>query len=164
MSVTTIAIRRNTAVIASSLVDHPTLSLLREETPQGQMVFGFDPSVPANESWIFAADGESTRDVDQHLAHPFNLVTWVAKKIIVPDLDTGIESPAVRLTLIDDEGETLSFASVGIAASLDLIRTLRGDGPYQPPIPVTFKRVKTRRGFSTIKMSPVMEPKKTKGK
>ena len=155
---TTVAIRRNTAVTASSLVDVPVLSLLREEVPDGTLIFGFDPAVPVHEAWIFAADGDGTREVDQHLEHPFGLHTWVAKRVKIPDIDTGDETVGVRITLIDDEGETLTFVSVGIAASLDLIRTLRGDGPYQPVIPVIFKRVKTRRGFNTIKMRPVTTP------
>lgn len=164
MSVTTIAVRRNTAVLAESLVEHPTLNMLREEVANGTMMFSFDPSVPANEPLVFLADGEGTRDVDQHLEHPFNMVNWCVKKVMLPNVDTGVESPAIRVVLIDDEMETLAFASVGIAASLDLIRTLRGDGPYAPPIPVVFKRVQTRRGFSTIKMRPAVTPavKKTK--
>lgn len=164
MSVTTIAVRRNTAIAAQSLVEQPTLNLLREEVPDGTMIFSFDPSDRAHEHLVFAADGEGTREVDQHLDHPFNLVNWVAKKIAIPDDQTGVESPAVRVTLLDNEGDTISFVSVGIAASLDLIRTLRGDGPYEPPIPVTFRRVKTRRGFSTIKMRPVATPAAKKPK
>lgn len=153
-AVTTIAIRRNTAIRTQTLVEVPVLGLIREEVPDGSMIFSFDPNIPANEPLIFLTDGEATRDVDQHLVHPFNLVNWVVKKILIPHLETGELSPAVRVVLIDDENETLSFSSVGVAASLDLIRTLRGDGPYEPPIPVTFSRVKTRRGFNTIKMRP----------
>ena len=158
--------RRNTAVVTGSLVESPCLALLRDEVPEGAMIFSFDPTSEENEDKVFDADANGTKDWVQHTEHPFSMVHWVAKRILMPRPDSTDVQPCIRIVLIDSEGETISFVSIGIAASLDLIRTLRGDGPYDPPIPVVFARIKTSSGRQTIKMRPipVAPPVKPKAK
>jgi hypothetical protein len=156
---TTIAVRRNTAMQTQSLVEAPCLSLLRQEVPDGSMIWSFDPSDPQNEALVYAVDGQGTREWTQHTSDPFCLTNWACKRVLMESEQTGDLQPALRITLIDDDDETLSFVSVGIAASLDLIRTLRGDGPYSPPIPLVVTQIKTRKGFSTLKLRPVMGQK-----
>jgi hypothetical protein len=162
--VTTIALRRNTAIKSEALVESTTLSMIREEIPEGAMLWSFDPTVPANEELVYCVDGEGTREWTQHVEHGFGLVNWAAKKVLIPNETTGDLTAAIRVTLIDKDRETLCFVSTGIAASLDLLRTFRGDGPYEPPIFVVFRQVKTRRGFATLKMrpAPTVEGGKTK--
>lgn len=146
---------RGTAYMASSLVETPSMSLLRDEIPEGALMFSFDPSDPDNEQMVFKSAKDGTRTWEQHIEHPFKIVNWVVKKIMLPNETTKELNPAVRIVFFDDEGETLVFVSVGVAMDLDLIRTLRGDGPYNPPIPVTVSAVKTRNGFKTLRLTPV---------
>lgn len=157
-------INRNTAILATSLVENSCRNLTRDEVPVGAAVWGFDPTDPANEPQVFAADDPGTREWTQHTTEPFNLRSWVAKKIELTDPETGTVSTAVRTSIFDNEGESMTFVSVGIIASLDLFRTLRGDGPYEPPIPVVVSQVKTRSGFSTLKLRPVQTGQGNKSK
>lgn len=131
------------------------MSLMRTEQVEGATLWSFDPVDARNESAVFAADNPGSREWTQHLTEPFSLVNWIARRIELTDDETGESSPAIRIVLLDDHGDTMTFVSVGIGASLDLIRTLRGDGPYDPPIPVVVLPVKTRRGHQTLKLRPV---------
>lgn len=157
---TTIAIRRNTAMATQSLVEVPCLSLLRPEVAEGQMLWSFDPTDPQNEALVYLVDGQATREWTQHVSEPFQFVAWTAKAVMVESTETGELVRAVRIVLIDNNRDTLAFASTGVAASLDLIRTLRGDGPYDPPIPLVVLPLKTRGGRQTLKLIPVMAPPK----
>lgn len=150
--VTTITVRRNTALTMKGVVEQPVVAMARDDTPEGSWLFGFDPGDMRNEHWVFAADGEATREANQHFAEPFYLVTWAAKRIALQSEETSEASPHARVILIDPNGETLSFVSLGVLASLDLIRSLRGDGPYDPPIPVLVTEAKTRHGFRVYKL------------
>lgn len=150
----TAIIRRNTATLALGAITQPACGLMADDVAAGNYLFSFDPADPANERLIFAIDDTSTYEAEQFLAKPFNLVNWAVKKIMMPDQETGEMRPQCRTTLIDDKSETLSFVSIGVLLSLDLIRTLRGDGPYDPPIPTIVKSVKTNRGFRLYKIQP----------
>lgn len=161
---TKIAVRRNTAVATTSLVGTPCLSLLRDECAEGASIWSFDPSLPVNEPLVWLVDLPGTREWTQHVAEPFGLVQWAVKRIMMTNDETGEELPALRVVLIGAGEETMSFVSTGIAASLDLIRTLRGDGPYEPEIPVIVVPVKTRHGFNTLKLRPVATPAKVVAK
>jgi hypothetical protein len=114
----------------------------------------FDQAHPKFAEWLFISEETATRDPDQFTQAPFNLVSWVAKAVELPDQETGETIRAVRLVLIDDHGDTVSFASIGAVASLDLLRTLWGDGPFDPPRPVLFKREKTRLGRQLWRIRP----------
>lgn len=149
---------RNTAVATTSLVSIPCLSLLRDEVSEGACIWSFDPSLPENEAKVWAVDLPGSREWIQHVAEPFNLVDWCVKRIVMENEETGDEVPALRVVLMGTDGDTMSFVSVGVAASLDLIRTLRGDGPYDPPIPIVVVPVKTRHGYNTLKLRPVAQP------
>jgi hypothetical protein len=158
--------RRNTAILTTSLVMLPCMSLLRDEVEIGAKIWSFDPSDPAMEALVYLVDGQGTREWTQHVAEPFCLVNWAVQKITMSHPETGEDRPALRVVLIDDNDETLSFVSVGIAASLDTIRTLKGDGPYSPTIPLVIVPLKTRSGFNTYKLRPIakLPEKQPKGK
>lgn len=141
-----IRVNRNTAVALSGVVTAPAARMIDETVPDCAVLFGFDPAKPEYEPWVFAADDSATREPDQHRTEPFYLVSWAAKKVMIAQPDGAAPTAGVRVTLIDPDGETLAFVSMGVALSLDTIRTLRGDGPYEPPIPITVTETKTRMG------------------
>lgn len=159
-------VNRNTATLAASVVQVPATSLMADTAKDGDYLFSFNPANPENEELVFACDGNASREWAQHVAEPFLLWHWAVKRISLTDQDTEQTFPHLRLVLIDPDGETLAFVSTGVVQSLDLIRTLRGDGPYVPPIPVVVSPVKTRLGFQTLKLRILHQPKadKTKSK
>jgi hypothetical protein len=58
----------------------------------------------------------------------------------------------VRVVLISPDRETLPFTSQGVVSSLDLVRTLKGDGPYDPPINVSVRPQRTSGGFTLYRL------------
>jgi len=150
--VTAIAKRSNTAIKTAGVLEQPTIGMTNGDVPEGSWLFGFDPGDVRNEHLVFAADGEATREANQHFVEPFMLSTWAVKRITLQSDETSEAQPHARVILIDPNGETLAFVSLGVIGSLDLIRSLRGDGPYDPAIPVIVTEAKTRHGFRVYKL------------
>ncbi len=143
-----------TAITLQQTLPQPTQELASAAVPVGTRILPFGPDHPKFAEWLFASEETATRDPDQFTQAPFNLVAWVAKAVELPDQETGETIRAARLVLIDDHGETVSFASIGAVSSLDLLRHLWGDGPYDPARPVVFKREKTRLGRQLWRIRP----------
>lgn len=144
-------------VVGSGALTIACRRLLDSDTPDGYMVANIAPEHEDFEDVLFATEEPSTREWTQHTEKPFPMVYWVAKRVTLTDEANGNPVPVVRITLISPELETVSFASLGILSSLDLIRSVRGDGPYDPAIGLVFKEVKTRRGWKMIRMRPCRE-------
>lgn len=142
------------AITLQQTLPQPTQELASAAVPVGTRILPFGPDHPKFAEWLFASEETATRDPDQFTQAPFNLVAWVAKAVELPDQETGETIRAARLVLIDDHGETVSFASIGAVSSLDLLRHLWGDGPYDPARPVLFKREKTRLGRQLWRIRP----------
>lgn len=151
---TQLAVRRNTAVTSAKTLEQPATSFIRDDVAEGSYLFGFDPGIPANEPLVYACEQQATHEASQHLTEPFRLWCWAVKKVAVKDANSGDTIPAVRLVLIDPDGETLAFVSMGAVLSLDMLRQLKGDGPYDPPIPVYVREIKTRQGWRLYKFVP----------
>lgn len=154
-------VRRNTAVSAVGALTNPVAGLLAPDVAEGSYILSFDPTDVRNESLLFSVDSESECEAEDFIHKPFPIVNWAAKRVNLTDPETGEVTAHIRVTLIDGAGTTLSFVSIGIAASLDLIRTLRGDGPYDPPYCVYVKSLKTRRGFRLYRLFPAAESDST---
>lgn len=67
--------------------------------------------------------------------------------------ERGEVIPMPRVVLIGPAGEVLQFVSEGAIKSLDIIRSLCGDGPWAPPLPISVIKVRTRRGFFTYRLA-----------
>jgi hypothetical protein len=145
-------IRKVSAVLTTQLVPNPVAALVRGDVPVGAMLYGFDPSDPLNESMVLACDDRVTREWTQHVSEPFLLHAWAAKKVLLKEREDRPEREAVKIWLIDPEGDTLSFTSEGVLGSLDMIRALRGDGPFDPPIKTTVVPIKTDETRTMFKL------------
>jgi hypothetical protein len=154
-------IRKVSAVLATALVNNSIGSLFASDVPPGQWLFGFDPTQPEHEADVFACDADGTREWSQHTTEPFFLRTWGAQKVLLPETAEREEREAVRVVLIDPTGDTLSFVSVGVVNSLDLIRALRGDGPFEPALPIVVVQIKTGVGRQILKLRPIFRPMAT---
>lgn len=144
-----------TAVAMVSTVVTPAASLSKPDTPLGARVQNFGGEHPKFAEWLFLAEESGSKEPEQFYDVPFLLVAWVAKKVELTDPDTSEPFSAVRLTLIDTMGETLSFCSVGAVSSLDLIRAVYGDGPWPEGLPIVCRREKTRNGYQIWRLKPV---------
>lgn len=147
-------IRKESAVLTGDLIRNSCGSLMSEDVKTGVWLFGFDPTSPDHLDDVFRCDQDGTREWSQHTTEPFLLRTWAVQKIFLPKTETREESECVRTILIDPEGDTLQFVSSGIVTSLDMIRTLLGDGPFDPPLPVTVLRIQTGGGRQILKLRP----------
>lgn len=143
-----------TAVTMTSTVASPAAGLTVPSVPIGARVMNFGPEHPQFAQWIFLAEEPGTKEPEQFYDQPFRLMAFVAKKVELQDEDTKESFSAVRLTLIDVDGETLSFCSVGAVSSLDLIRTICGDGPWPAGLPIVCRKEKTRQGRQIWRLKP----------
>jgi hypothetical protein len=93
--------------------------------------------------------GKADYDADALDGKPFDMVHFYAHLVDLRSDKGGEIVPAIRVVLVNPARETLGFVSDGVVDSLDLIRSVLGDGPYDPPIPVRVVRQKTR-GQNTV--------------
>mgnify|MGYP003386978711 CR=1 FL=1 len=140
--------RVSTAIAMTGVVELPITKLYDEQVPIGSRVGSFGPDHPDFGDLMFACEESSTREASQHSERPFMLWQWQAKAVELVDQKTQEKARCVRLVLISHELETMSFASVGASNSLDLLRCMKGDGPYEPPLPVICKSERTRGGMN----------------
>lgn len=147
-----ITLRRNTAIASIGLLQHPCSELLANNVQDGSYLFSFDPSDPESEPLFMLCEDEASREWTQHITEPFLVQHWAAKRVPLAERDGDSASIGVRLVLIDPQGETLAFVSKGALQSWDIIRQLRGDGPYNPPIRIIVKQIGTRAGFHVYKL------------
>lgn len=144
----------NVTIIAPRPDSGAAAGLLNEQVPVGTCVMNFSPSDQGIGDVLFALEERASREPLQHVAEPFRVRWWSAKKIELADDQTGEVVSHVRLALASPDGDTLSFVSVGAVVSWDLIRAVHGDGPYDPALPVLVKPEKTRGGFTTYRLRP----------
>lgn len=108
---------------------------------QGVQAAAFITQALAKEGVALDEMGDKVFPTKYYLAHVAEFV------------DEGGEVwPMPRVVLIGPAGETLAFVSEGAIRSLDLIRSLCGDGPWDPPLPISVVQIKTRRSFRTYRL------------
>jgi len=71
------------------------------------------------------------------------------------DPETGEVTDAPRTILIDPDGVSVSFVSLGVIGSLKKIIKSMGAPPWNPPLVIKPIRQRTRKGFDTIILTVV---------
>ncbi len=132
-------------------------SLFEDNVPAGFECANFNRETPGFARLIFSCDEPATNDKADHLSEPFDVVYWHAKRIDLPNDKTGDLEPAVRLTLIGPEGETLSLVSSGAIDSMDRVRQIFGDGPYNPPLPLLVAPIQTKTKRTLVRLRPAVD-------
>lgn len=84
---------------------------------------------------------------------PFHLKNWAVHPIMIRGDKEDDLSPAWRTVLVNPEGETLVFVSIGIVESLRTIVARLGKGPYEPALPICVLSTKTSRGFRVLSLT-----------
>jgi len=82
--------------------------------------------------------------LQHYLAHKVEVVT-----------DSGEAVDAVRLVLIDEDGKRYSTVANGARSSFANLIAIFGMPPFNPPIKIEAREIKTRRGFYTLNLSPL---------
>lgn len=138
--------------------------LLAEGVEDGMLISPMSMDHPEFEDCAFSVADPATDTWEKHTEKPFLLWTWFAKRVILLNEETGAPATCVRITLIDPTFATLHFVSNGITESLDMIRSLRGDGPYEPPLPVVFSEISTKPPRKMLRMRILREQRAVSGK
>lgn len=123
-----------------------------DDVPIGSMSFNFDPTDQALGYLIDKIGDPATREDNQHTTEPFMVVYWGMHKVMLAAKGDIPERPAVRMVLVDKDGETIEFVSKGVLTSMDAIRLRYGDGPYDPPLPVYVEIVKLPNKWEMTKL------------
>lgn len=83
------------------------------------------------------------------------LCGWFARVVDSVNEKTGEPERYVQLTLVLSDGTTVKFGSKGVVASLDVLCSHFGIGPWNPPLRVTLHASKAKRGrMYTLHLAP----------
>ena len=82
-------------------------------------------------------------------------VTNIVCHSVVFQTDNGEEIEGVRTVLIDSNGDCYATVSDGIRSSLARIFAVVGMPPWEPPVKMAAREVKTRKGFRVMKLELV---------
>lgn len=144
---------QNFAIAIPSISDSARLSqMAADSVPVGTMAGNFSAADPNFATLLFAVDEPATEDKADHMTTPFLVRHWAAKKTELISERSGEATTAIRLVLVSPEGKTLAFTSAGAVDSWDLVRAVKGEGPYNPPLGVTVHPVTTRSGRTMLRL------------
>lgn len=96
---------------------------------------------PDGDRLYMATLGEADFDADDLFGSTFLLSRYIAQRSEWKNDNGDGVRVGLRVTLIDIDGNTVSFGSDGIVRSLEMLIARRGPGPWNPPIPVRLKQI-----------------------
>lgn len=99
---------------------------------------------------VFNAVNASENALSDHLGEPLAITDMVAHPIELTDEITGKPVQAMRVVLLDAEGNGYHSVSQGVVSSLQKIMGIVGQAPWTPALEVIPVEVKTRKGFKTL--------------
>jgi hypothetical protein len=122
--------------------------------------FGLWTSLPVDDKIAIAqAMGDSDYNLRDYFkadpfAKPIKMVNCLAHGVqLVNDNEETID--ASRVVIIAEDGKTYSTVAEGARSSLGNLFAIFGLPPYNPPLSIVAREVKTRRGFYTLNIIPV---------
>ena len=126
----------------------------------GGTTFGLWTSLPLdNKIGIAQAMGDADYNLRDYFkvagfANPIEMVDCLAHNVDIIS-DDGEAIKASRLVIIDKDGKTYSTVADGARSSLGNLFNIFGLPPFNPPLKIVAREVKTRRGFYTLNIVPV---------
>jgi len=100
---------------------------------------------------VYNAISDSENALDDHKGEVLEITDFVAHPITLQDDVTGEDVQAMRVVLIDKNGEGYHAVSGGVVSSLQRIIAIVGAGPWtDEPLQVVAVEKKTRKGFKTL--------------
>lgn len=143
---------RTAVVRMPELQFRPLAGLRPTEIDPNQFQTNFAGRGPEAARFITQALAKEGLRLDECGSTVFMTKYYLAHVAEFVDVD-GEVIPMPRVVLIGPAGEVLQFVSEGAIKSLDVIRSLCGDGPWAPPLPISVVKVRTRRGFFTYRLA-----------
>ena len=126
----------------------------------GGTTFGLWTSLPLdNRIGIAQAMGDADYNLRDYfkanpMAAPLEMVDALAHNVDIVT-DDGEAIKASRLVIIDKNGKTYSTVADGARSSMGNLFNIFGLPPFNPPLKIVAREVKTRRGFYTLNIVPV---------
>lgn len=103
---------------------------------------------------IAKATGPDVVSADKKVNAVIRLVNFYCHRVMIQGLTPGEYVDAVRVVLVDSEGQNYAFVSDGIAGDLARLISAFGMGPYTTPLNISIHPFKTRRGFNSYSIQP----------
>ena len=103
---------------------------------------------------IAKATGPDTMPADKKVNSVIRLVKFYCHKVMIQGPTSGEYTDAVRVVLIDSDDQQYAFVSDGVAGDLARLISAFGMGPYNPPIQITVRPFRTRKGFNSFTIQP----------
>lgn len=114
----------------------------------------FDTSTPEGQDMAFAALSDA-EDLSAHLNETINLVHYVGQAVNLTDAATGEVTPAIRVILIDDEGNNYSAVSNELIRGLSMLSGIYGPPEsWTEPKAVVVSEKRSKRGFRFYSILP----------
>lgn len=121
--------------------DQSLTDLARENHQGSDTVANFVPSDPEHRKMYMSSAGEPDYRPDQMNGEVFMLKFWMAERGVFINQESGDEMLGVRMCLWDAKGRMLSAVSWAVTRFINKLRNVYGDGPYDPPIGLSFENV-----------------------
>lgn len=88
-----------------------------------------------------------TLDSDDMVGKEFPVKEWLIHPVELTDDHTGEVYTTSRLVLSDGQGHNLASCSSGVINSWSIVTNLIGNGPYDPPVVISLREGKSRKGL-----------------
>lgn len=86
-------------------------------------------------------------DSDDMIGREFAVKEWLIHPVELTDDHSGEVYTTSRIVLSDGEGHYLASCSSGVIGSWSIVTSLIGNGPYDPPVVVSLREGKSRKGL-----------------
>ena len=103
---------------------------------------------------VYNALNNSETRLDDHKGEVLSIVDVVAHSVRLRDNDGNLKD-CLRTVLIDQNGTTYATVSEGVLSSLSKIFALISPPPFDPPLELTAKELKTRNNFKVLTLQLV---------
>lgn len=120
-----------------------------------RLMSSIDLSTRAGKRFFLNAKSPPSFQPDALRGKVFRLVNWIGELRKFHDDETGEDRDAVSVTMIDPDGRTARFGSEAVTRALDVIRTLYGNGPYEPPLFIRVEPYRTKNSRNSYTLQEV---------
>ena len=118
-------------------------------------VHNFDGDKREQYKKVAIACGSAPMKSTESTGRVVDLQYYFAHRVLMTDPKTGEEFDQLRIVIFDKNGDTYSFASAGIADSLNLIIGVFGNGPWSEPMEHKITSSRTNSGRNMLSLVPV---------
>lgn len=133
---------------------------------QGKILTTYDMNTRAGKMGVFRATQRADLEVDGLEGKPMSVRDIVIHPVSIVNKDTHEITDSMRCVLIAPDGKRLAMVSEVALPQVMMIADIYGPGPWEPPVLVAIKVIKTTSGYRTYELhpDPASGPKEAKAK